>query len=157
MFDYLLYASLIIFLLGLIYKVSNWFIRKLGGVGQTVTTAQRLVSAAGGILRVLFSAKLLLVFRTILVDVLLQGRVFKESVTRWLAHMLIFYGFMLLLLMHGLDAVTTEAWFSDYYPTLNPFFFLRDLFGAMVLLGVTLAVMRRYLSKTPRLRTGGRE
>ena len=30
MFDYLLYASLIIFLLGLIYKASNWFTKSIG-------------------------------------------------------------------------------------------------------------------------------
>ena len=88
---------------------------------------------------------------------LLQGRVFKEDIVRWLAHMLIFYGFMLLLLMHALDSVITAAWFDDYYATVNPYFFLRDLFGAMVLIGVALAVFRRYLSKTPRLRTGGRD
>jgi heterodisulfide reductase subunit C/nitrate reductase gamma subunit len=157
MFDFLLYTSLIIFLLGLIYKFASWFIRKIGYIGQSVTTAQRLLAAVSGILRVIFSKKILLVLKAILVDVLLQGRVLKESVIRWLAHMLIFYGFMLLLLMHGLHSVITEAWFYDYYPTLNPFFFLRDLFGAMVLVGVALAAMRRYLSKIPRLRTGGRD
>jgi heterodisulfide reductase subunit C len=106
---------------------------------------------------VVFSAKLLIVLKIILVDVLLQGRVFKEDVIRWLAHMLIFYGFMLLLIMHALDSVVTEALFSDYYATVNPFFFLRDLFGAMVVVGVTMAVFRRYFSKTPRLRTGPRD
>jgi heterodisulfide reductase subunit C/nitrate reductase gamma subunit len=157
MFDFLLYTSLIIFLLGLIYKVSNWFTKNIGFVGQTITTAQRLQSAAGGTLRVMFSTKILVVLQAIIVDVLLQGRVFKEDIARWLAHMLIFYGFMLLLLMHALDSVITAAWFDDYYATVNPFFFLRDLFGAMVLVGVALAVFRRYLSKTPRLRTGGRD
>ncbi len=157
MLDFLLYTSLIIFLLGLIYKVSNWFTKKFGFVGQTITTAHRLQSAAGGTLRVIFSTKILVVLKAIIVDVLLQGRVFKEDIARWLAHMLIFYGFMLLLLIHGLGYVITEAWFDDYYATVNPFFFLRDLFGAMVLIGVALAVFRRYLSKTPRLRTGGRD
>jgi hypothetical protein len=46
---------------------------------------------------VIFSVKLIIVFRVILFDVLFQGRVFKGDVPRWLAHMLIFYGFMLLL------------------------------------------------------------
>jgi hypothetical protein len=50
---------------------------------------------------VISSEKLLILLRVIFVDVLLQSRVFKEDVTRWLAHMLIFYGFMLLLAMHG--------------------------------------------------------
>lgn len=157
MFDYLLYTSLIIFLLGSIYRVSNWFTKNIGFIGRNITPVQRLQAAAGGTLRVIFSTKILAVFKAILVDVLLLGRVFKEDSVRWLAHMLIFYGFMLLLLMHALGSVITAAWFDDYYPTVNPFFFLRDLFGAMVLIGVALAVFRRYLSKTPRLRTGGRD
>ena len=157
MFDILLYISLTLFLLGLIYKVSSWFIKKFGVIGRTATTAQRVRSAASGILRVIFGIKILFVLKAILVDVLLQGRVFKEDVVRWLAHMLIFYGFMLLLLMHALDSMTAEVWFSDYYPTVNPFLFLRDLFGALVLIGVALAAVRRYLKKIPRLRTGGRD
>lgn len=157
MFDYLLYASLIIFLLCLIYKASLWFTRSLGPPDPDMTAARRLKAAAGGILGVIFSAKLLEVFKAILIDVLMLKRVFKEDIGRWLAHMLIFYGFMLLLLMHALDAVTSEAWFDGYYATANPYFFLRDFAGAMVLAGVGLAGWRRYLSKTPRLRTGGRD
>jgi heterodisulfide reductase subunit C len=157
MFNLLFLIALIIFLLGLTFKVSNWFTKKFGDVGQTFTVSQRLRSAVNGMVRMFFSAKLLLVFKALLVDVLLQGRVFKENALRWLAHMLIFYGFMLLLLMHALDSIVTEALFNDYYATLNPFFFLRDLFGAMVLVGVGMAIFRRYLSKPPRLRTGPRD
>ena len=157
MFDLLLYISLIIFLLGLIYKLSNWFTRKIGIIGRTITPAQRLKAAIGGIIAVIFSTKILAFLQAILVDVLLQGRVFKEDRVRWLAHLLIFHGFWLLLLMHALDSVITEAWFDDYYATVNPYFFLRDLFGAMVLLGVALAAFRRYLSKPPRLRSASRD
>ncbi len=157
MFNFLFFTALIIFLLGLIYKISKWFTKKFGDTGQNFTAFQRVTSAAKGIVQILFSAKLLLVFKALLVDVLLQGRVFKEDALRWLAHMLIFYGFMLLLLMHALDSVVTEALFNDYYATLNPFFFLRDLFGAMVLVGVGMAIFRRYLSKPRRLRTGPRD
>jgi hypothetical protein len=90
MFNSLFLTALIIFLLGLIYKVSNWFVKKIAAPGQTITTFQRMRSAAGGILSVVFSPKLLIVLKVILVDVLLQGRVFNEDVTRWLAHMLHF-------------------------------------------------------------------
>ena len=157
MFNSLFLTALIIFFLGLSYKVSNWFVKKIASPGQTITTSQRVRSAAGGIFRVIFSPKFLIVLRVILVDVLLQGRVFKEDVTRWLAHMLIFYGFMLLLLMHALDSVVTEALFSDYYATVNPFFFLRDLFGTMVIVGVAMAGFRRYFLKRSRLRTGPKD
>jgi heterodisulfide reductase subunit C len=157
MFNFLFFAALIIFLLGLFYKTSRWFTQKFGEVGQNFTALQRVTSAAKGIVRILFSSKILLVLKALLVDVLLQARVFKEDFLRWLAHMLIFYGFMLLLMMHALDSEITELLFSDYYPTVNPFFLLRDLFGAMVLVGVAMAIFRRYLTKPRRLRTGPRD
>ncbi len=157
MFDYLFYTSLFGFLLGIIYKISTWFTRKIGILGKDITTAQRLRSAARGIASVIFSSKILALLEAVVLDVLLQRRVFRESVYRWLAHMLIFYGFMLLLLMHALESVVSEALFSEYYSTVNPFFFLRDFFGAMVLAGVILAAVRRYLTKPRRLRTGGKD
>ena len=157
MFDYLLYSALIIFLLGLIYKVSTWFTFNLGTGGQHFTASQRVGSVARGLAGIIFSAKLLAVLKALVVDVLLQARVFREDIFRWLAHMLIFYGFMLLLLMHALESQITEALFTDYYSTLNPFFFLRDLFGLMVLAGVGMAVFRRFLKKPRRLRTSPRD
>jgi heterodisulfide reductase subunit C/nitrate reductase gamma subunit len=155
MFDYLFYTSLTVFLLGLIYKISTWFTKKIGILGKDITAAQRVQAAARGAIGVIFSSKILMLFKAVVLDVLLQHRTLKESFTRWMAHMLIFYGFMLLLLMHALQSVVSEALFSDYYASVNPFFFLRDFFGAMVLAGVILAAIRRYLAKPRRLRTGG--
>jgi heterodisulfide reductase subunit C/nitrate reductase gamma subunit len=154
MFDYLLYASLTIFLLGLICKISTWFTRNIGVLGNDITTAQRVRSAARGFIRTLFSSKIIALLEALLLDVFLQRRTLKESFTRWLAHMFIFYGFMLLVLMHGFQSVVSETLFYDYYPTVNPYLFLRDLFAAMVVAGVIMAVMRRYVAKPRRLRTG---
>ncbi len=157
MFDYLFYTSLILFLLGLTYKISCWFTRRIGIGAGSISSFQRVQAASNAALRVIFSTKIGKAFKAVLVDVLLQGRVFREDRIRWLAHMLIFCGFMLLLLMHAMQSIITEVLFDDYYATVNPYFFLRDLFGAMVLIGVVLAAIRRYLSKTPRLKTGGKD
>jgi heterodisulfide reductase subunit C/nitrate reductase gamma subunit len=155
MFDYLFYTSLTVFLLGLIYKISTWFTRKIGILGNNITTAQRVRSAALGLVRTIFSSKILALIEALVLDVLLQHRTLKESFTRWLGHILMFYGFMLLLLMHALQSVVSESIFREYYPTLNPFLFLRDFFAAMVLAGVILAAIRRHLAKPQRLRTSG--
>ncbi|MBW2332315.1 MAG: nitrate reductase, partial [Deltaproteobacteria bacterium] len=50
---------------------------------------------------------------------------------------------MLLLFMHALDKFITSAIFPNYSATLNPFLFLRDLFGALVIIGaiIILAVI----------------
>ena len=153
MFNYLFYAALTIFLLGLIYKVSTWFTRTIGGAGKSIKSSDRVFYALNGLLSVLFSLRIFALLRAFVLDVLFQRRILKENPIRWIAHMLIFYGFMLLLVMHALESVVSEAIFSDYYSTINPFFFLRDFFGAMVIVGVILAILRRYISKPRRLRT----
>ena len=153
MFNYLFYAALTIFLLGLIYRVSTWFTRTIGGSGKNIKSSDRVFYALNGLLSILFSLRIFPLLQAFVLDVLFQRRILKENPIRWIAHMLIFYGFMLLLIMHALESIVSEAIFSDYYSTLNPFFFLRDFFGAMVIVGVVLAILRRYISKPRRLRT----
>ncbi len=60
---------------------------------------------------------------------------------------------MLLLLMHALDKLITAKLFDSYYPTLNPFLFLRDFFGILVIIGIIIALYRRFILKPPRLKT----
>jgi heterodisulfide reductase subunit C len=55
--------------------------------------------------------------------------------------------------MHALDKFITTPLFTDYYSTINPFLFLRNMFAAMVITGIILAVYRRFFVKTPRLFT----
>jgi len=154
-FMVLLYTSLAVFAAGLIYKVSTWFSRKIGVAAKDFTTSERISEAFKGIAGVVFSAKLITLIKVFILDVVLQARILKEDFTRWLMHMLIFGGFMLLLLMHALEKHISEAIFAEYYATLNPFFFLRDVFGLMVVIGVGIAIYRRFILKVPRLRTKG--
>lgn len=153
MFDYLFYTSLTVFLLGLIYKISTWFTRNIGILGKNIKASQRVLSAVRGIFHIMCSLRVFALLNALLLDVLFQRRILKEDLLRWAAHMLIFYGFMLLLFMHALETVVSAELFSDYYSTLNPFFFLRDFFGAMVLVGVIIAALRRYILRPQRLRT----
>jgi heterodisulfide reductase subunit C len=152
-FDLLLYSSLTLFLLGLIYKISTWFTRKIGILAEKVTTAERLFAAAKGLAAVIFSFRLLILIKVFIFDVLLQLRIFREDFLRWLMHMLIFWGFILLVFMHALESWISEPLFADYYSTVNPFMFLRDLFGFMVIVGIAIAIYRRFVLKVPRLST----
>ncbi|HEN20832.1 MAG TPA: 4Fe-4S dicluster domain-containing protein, partial [Desulfobacteraceae bacterium] len=154
-FSILLYISLSIFVLGLIYKISTWFSQKIGISVKDITTSQRVFACIKGILGVVLSRRIMVLIRVFIVDVLFQYRILKEDFLRWLAHMLIYGGFMLLLLMHALEKIITVNLFSDYYSTINPFFFLRDLFGLMVIAGICIALYRRFILKVPRLRTNG--
>ncbi len=148
-----LYTSLIIFILGMIYKFSTWFTRKIGIFANNIQTSERLFSAFKGVFGAIFSSKIFILIKVFILDVVLQARIFREDLLRWFMHMFIYGGFMLLLLMHAMGSIITESIFSDYYSTLNPFMFLRDLFGFMVLVGLGIAIYRRFILKVPRLKT----
>jgi heterodisulfide reductase subunit C/nitrate reductase gamma subunit len=154
-FNVLLYISLGIFVLGLIYKAYTWFSREIGVSARNYTTGQRFSAAVKGTAGVVFSLKIFRLIQAFILDVLLQRRTLKEDFLRWAMHMLIYWGFMLLLLMHALDPIITKKLFSNYHSTVNPYMFLRDLFGFMVLVGIVIAICRRFIFKVPRLKTGG--
>ena len=120
-FDVALYISLVIFAFGLSYKISTWFRHKIGILAREIPTSKRVSAAFKGILSTLFSAKILTLVRVFVLDVVLQIRVLRADFLRWLMHMCIWGGLMLLLLMHALESLITSRLFPDYYSTINPF------------------------------------
>jgi len=155
LFNVLLYVSLGIFILGAAWRISAWFRRRIGVEAGSVTGAQRVAAALKGIIGTIFSGRILDVLKVFVLDVLIQRRILRQDVLRWVMHMSIFVGFMLLLLMHALDNFITVKLFSEYNATNNPFFFLRDLAGVLVIVGLVIAVYRRFFLKIPRLSTSG--
>lgn len=78
----------------------------------------------------------------VLFNTLLQVRLFRAGKFRWLAHGLVFTGFIYLLTVHALDE-WTQNFFAWYQPGIEPFRFLRNLAGAMVGLGCLIFLARR--------------
>ncbi|MBW1941818.1 MAG: 4Fe-4S dicluster domain-containing protein [Deltaproteobacteria bacterium] len=150
-FSISLYIALAVFALGLIYKVSTWFRYKLGREAGAIPTSIRVTSAVKGIVSTLFSAKILVLLKAFFLDGLLQWKVLQQDFLRWFTHICIYVGFMLLLLMHALEKQIGANLFSDYSSTVNPFMFLRDFFGLMVIVGIGLGIYRRVAMKLPRL------
>jgi heterodisulfide reductase subunit C/nitrate reductase gamma subunit len=156
-FGALVLISLGVFLAGLIYKVSTWFTRRIGIAAVDIPVSGRVASAFRGILGVVFSPKIVTLLKVFILDVLLQRRILKEDVLRWTMHMLLYAAFMLLLLMHALEDIITSPLLISYYSTVNPYYFLRDLLGAMVIFGLGIAIYRRFILKVPRLSTNPRD
>jgi Fe-S oxidoreductase/nitrate reductase gamma subunit len=148
-----LYISLVIFGLGLLYKVSTWFRYKIGREAAAITPAERVTAAIKGIFLTLFSPKILTLLKAFILDGLLQVRILRENPLRWVMHICIYGGFMLLLLMHALDKFITAPLFPDYSATLNPFLFLRNLFFALIIVGLAISVYRRFIRRVSRLRS----
>jgi heterodisulfide reductase subunit C len=152
-FSFTLYLSLTIFFIGLVYRVWTWFRIRIGPEAADFSVSDRAAASVKAIFATLFSSRFFVILKVLVVDVILQIRFLREDFLRWFMHMLIFIGFMLLLLMHALDNFISEPLFTDYYSTINPFMFLRNFFGAMVVLGVAIAVYRRVTLKGLRIIT----
>ena len=148
-FNILLYAALIICITGTGIRLYSW-VKK-----RPLLFASDTPGSAGVLKRIrtrLFSRHIIICVRSFFTDVLLQRRIIQTSIVRWTMHGLIFTGFIALVLMHAMDSLITEQLFPYYYSTINPFFFLRSLFGLMVLAGIGIAVFRRYVKQPNRLR-----
>ena len=143
LFHIALYASLALCALGLAWRMSAWFRAGVGPDARAVTPAQRIAAALRGAAAALFDRQLFRVLGALFLDVLLLRRLYANAKLRWLGHQLILVGFTLLLLMHALAALVSEKLFQGYQPTLEPYLFLRNLFGVMVLVGMGLLLLGR--------------
>ena len=133
-----LYASLLLCALGMLWRMSAWYRVRIGLDAQALKLSQRVGALCREMASALFSRRVFHVLGAFFLDVLLQRRLYRSDKSRWLVHLLIFIGFMLLLLMHALASVVTARLFPGYESTRNPYLFLRNLFGAMVVIGLTL-------------------
>ena len=90
-------------------------------------------------------------------EVLLQRQVYALSFSRWAVHMLIFYGFIGLVLLYPVDAILKLSGLlalSDtmprYYLEPTGYIIMKtwgDLFGLMLLCGLVLAGVRRLVTR----------
>jgi heterodisulfide reductase subunit C/nitrate reductase gamma subunit len=131
-FDFGLILAFAICAAGLVRRVTRWRPSRPGGVATGIGAG---VDPGSG----LFIAAL----KALVIDVLLLGRTVRTSPLRWLAHCLVFFGFIGLLLFHALDDTVAAYFFPAMEPTLDPWQFLRNLFGVMTLVGLALMVWRR--------------
>jgi len=155
LFSTTLYLALTVCILGMIYRIIRWFVVKVGPDAGRFPARQRVLRAFKSLLAVVFSPRIFRLIQAIFVRVILQGHILKKDPLRWLGHFSIFAGILLLVLFHALGALITVNLFPDYYSTTNPFMFLRNFFGAMVLLGIVIAACRRLTGKRLKKVTAG--
>ena len=142
-FSICLYSALAVFCLGMLYRLHRWFYRPLGQDSWQVSGSQRFRDSFSAIFKAIFSPRLGNILLAFVLDVLLQRRLLKESFLRWLGHILIFGGFMLLLFMHAMESIFSVHLFENYQPTLQPFLGLRNILGLAVCAGVIIVILRR--------------
>jgi heterodisulfide reductase subunit C/nitrate reductase gamma subunit len=151
-FNILLTIALAICVIGLLLRAKHWFADGVTSADRELSVGVRTARIVYATFRALFGSNIFAVFKGLILDGLFQVRLFRADRIRWLAHILIFWGFVPLLVLHAMDGIVTTAVFPEYESTLNPWLFLRNLFGLMVVAGLALAAGRRITSRS-RLKT----
>jgi len=155
LFSITLILSLTVCAAGLLWRLRGWLL--LCVEPPCASWAKRLKALPGALVRGLRGGGLRPRLRSLGRDVLLQRHVLRQSPVRWGAHFAIFLGFTFLLLFHAMDGVISRPVLPGYEPTLDPYQFLRNLLGALVLAGVLAALLRRLLSRPVRRISGRRD
>jgi nitrate reductase gamma subunit len=144
--------SLFLFLFGFVAVGSVWF-----SAGNQIQGAwNKLLQTIRAILCTVFSSRIFLIVKVLILDGLFQRRLFIISKERWLLHAFVFYPFIFRFVW-GMLALGASLWFPGWSGITvllnknNPVTAcLFDLSGFMVILGVIGMIGRRLLDSTRR-------
>ncbi len=148
-------ACVVVFFLGTLYNVLLW----MEGRGLVGTPEGRLLRLVPRTLRFVLSRRFSRVLSVFLKDALYLSKLKGRSVLRWSMHLLILGGFAAMFL---LDLVVTFSLdFLKYQPMIEDGgwakTWIRDfgfeLVGFMMLAGLTIAAVRRFIFKPKIVRT----
>lgn len=154
--DWVTGISLILFLAGFLAVGSVWF----SGGGQSGGTGLRSPDSIAASDGSNFAGRLSAVIKSLILDGLLQRRLFRVSRERWLLHALIYYSFIFRFLW-GFSALLASLWrpawpapwlMLDKNQPLTAFLF--DLSGMMIIIGVIGMMMRSLQKRSDRKLAG---
>ncbi|HMK36267.1 MAG TPA: respiratory nitrate reductase subunit gamma [Desulfomonilaceae bacterium] len=143
--------AVIISIMGIIGMVAFWF--RASVQGEVASVHRKIQLGSEVVWAKIFSREIFSILKTIFFDILLQRRILASGVSRWLIHSLIFYSFfarfalsLLTLLLQNLSPEGERTLIlvnkdSSFVAAFN------DLTGVFILVGVTWAIVRRYITK----------
>jgi nitrate reductase gamma subunit len=141
--------ALLIFGLGILGAGSIWFSGSFVGVAKS-GAGSKFHKTIPSMLAVIFSSRIFSIIKVLILDGLLQRRLFRISRFRWFIHALIFFPF-LIRFCWGLIALVASNWLPEWQGVwimldknhpLTAFLF--DLSGGLVIVGVVLMLARKY-------------
>jgi hypothetical protein len=157
---------MVLFLVGMWLVFANWLKGSVDGhtdasLGHKIGTLARVV------LGTIFSARLVLLIKTFITEAWFNRRLYHNSVWRWLNHFLLLSGFMLLMSLSGISALSDKvlihffphleqvAWIGMWVNPDHPITAVLNEIGAVLMtVGFLFFVIRRYFFRVPQLRTG---
>lgn len=154
-----------LFLIGLADVVSIWLRGRVEGA-DTASAWKKLLLLLGRALKAIFSRRFPLILKAFIADAWFNRRLWRTSRWRWASHFLLLNGFLLLMGLSGLAALSEKVlyhlfhlghipWISMWYTADHPVTaLLNEVGGVMMTIGWLFYVVRRYLARPAQLRTG---
>lgn len=151
------WIALAVFAAGVLLMVRFWFLGRVQGEEHSLHRKISLGSDA--VWQTVFSRRFFTALRVLVVDIVLQRRILKESVQRWSMHSLIFLAILARL---GLSLFTGLLFAVDPDGELalalidknHPFTaFVYDFLGLCILLGVAWAAVQRFWVRPAHVKT----
>lgn len=155
--------------LGMLFFLSLWLRSRVPGVSPSASRWRKLVAAILFVLGVIFSRRIWVILRAFVLEGLVQRRVLQKSLRRWLTHHAVFGSFLIMGVISTITGVVVE--FLPLFgmspeaiasiPFLGMLFhadvwwvaLINELLGLVLLAGMILVLIRRYVQKDPQLRT----
>jgi len=140
-------VALIVFLIGMVNVVSFGLSGSIAGCSDAGVFG-KLLHLLGSAVKAVFSPKIISIAKTMVLDVLLQRRLYRQSGKRWLIHSLIFFPFVFRFfwgMISLIGSLCKPEWGSVWsmldknHPVTALLF---DLTGIMIVLGVGIACLR---------------
>ncbi|MGD2103494.1 MAG: respiratory nitrate reductase subunit gamma [Anaerolineae bacterium] len=118
------------------------------------------------VVETIFSPRLGLLIRSFISEAWFNRRLYRTSFWRWLNHFLLLTGFMLLMTLSGVSALSDKVlihffhledvpwigmWVTPDHPVTG---LLNEIGGVLMTVGLLFFLLRRYLSAPSQLRTG---
>ncbi|HHT9120075.1 MAG TPA: (Fe-S)-binding protein [Candidatus Hypogeohydataceae bacterium YC41] len=148
-FSYVEILALFIFYLGIWANLAFWL---KGGLSRTKegTGREKLVYLFNTPFRTIFRRDFL---KLLSLDILFQRTLTKEDPTRWPMHFPLFLGFCVLYFVGSVGDQLAHWGWVELDKDTKWFAFTNDLAGLILLVGLLLALHRRYVLKLPYLKT----
>lgn len=141
----------LIFLFGMILMIGFWY---RGSVkGEEDSLHRKISLSSESVWTTIFSRQIFSLAKIFILDIVLQRRILKESVSRWSMHSLIFTAILLRFSLSLFTAVgfyfsPDGNWMTALMDKNHGFTaFIYDLLGLFILIGVVWAVIRRFVVK----------
>lgn len=143
--------AILVFIAGLLLCFRAWFQGSVQGESESMSRKINLSSES--VWSTVFSRQFFALAKTFILDILLQRRILKESVSRWSMHSLLFVPillrFALALFTAASFTISPDSGMAVALIDKNAPFtaFVYDLLGLLILLGIIWSVVKRYIVK----------